>query len=75
METETRARRTKDEAREQGLIGWNLRCNKCGDYGARWHQKERPGWGALALCDSCSLVLRKAHEALAEARKVNFEQV
>jgi hypothetical protein len=28
--------RTRDQAREQKLRGWNLRCSFCGDYGATW---------------------------------------
>lgn len=42
--------RTKEEAHKQGLTGWNLRCNQCGDYGASWVPDTRPTWGALALC-------------------------
>lgn len=58
--------------------GWNLRCNRCGLYGALWYSGERPGWGSLALCDPHADELYAEHqrhrEALAELRAVNYEQ-
>lgn len=41
---------SKEEAKERCLLGWNIRCNVCGNYGAKWIYGARPGWGALALC-------------------------
>jgi hypothetical protein len=41
---------TAEEAREAHRVGWNLRCNSCGLYGATWIPKMRPDWGSLALC-------------------------
>lgn len=58
--------------------GWNLRCNRCGTYGARWLAEERPGWGSLAVCPQHKDELTEEHRrhdaALAVLRKVNFEQ-
>lgn len=41
---------TAEEAAAAGRMGHNLRCNRCGGYGASWIPGMRPGWGALALC-------------------------
>jgi hypothetical protein len=61
-----------------GLSGWNLRCNRCGRWGADWVDGQRPGWGALALCDPHAVELadelRRHERALAELRRVVFEQ-
>lgn len=65
---------TMDEARERELPGWNIRCNRCGDYGAEWLRGERPGWGALALCPICAAVFKMAKKALDELRVVRYEQ-
>ena len=69
---------TLDEARSVPVPGWNLRCNRCGSYGAEWLVGERPGYGSLALCPVHARELRdlKARHAseLAEARRVLFEQ-
>lgn len=69
---------TIDAAKAAGLRGWNLRCNRCGLYGARWLAGERPGFGALALCDPHAAELlaeNRRHTAmLAELRAVNYEQ-
>lgn len=67
-----------DEALDFGLTGWNLRCNRCGSYGAEWMQDQRPGWGALAACpphrDEVRAELQRHREALARLREVNFHQ-
>lgn len=71
---------TKDEAKAARPVvqGWNIRCNRCGTYGATWRVGERPGWGALALCDPHWDELAAEHRRHAEAlrwlRAVNFEQ-
>ena len=69
---------TVDEARAACLPGWNLRCNRCGTYGASWLVEERPGWGALALCPPHADELRAEYarheEALRVLREVKFEQ-
>lgn len=56
----------------------NIRCNRCGRYGANWYYDERPGWGCLALCPEHAHELDdeyKRHcEALKIKRAVNFEQ-
>lgn len=71
---------TEAEAKALNLLGWNLRCNRCGTFGAQWVPGERPGWyfGNLALCPPHRQELadvRERHEReLAEVRQVNFEQ-
>jgi hypothetical protein len=69
---------TVEEALDFGLHGWNLRCNRCGSYGAEWMSDQRPGWGALAVCpphrDELRAELRRHHEALQGLREVNFHQ-
>jgi hypothetical protein len=59
-------------------MGWNLRCNNCGGYGATWIPKMRPGWGALALCyphKSELEAMQRRHAAeLAALTTVQFEQ-
>ena len=71
--------RTMDEARKQGLPGWNIRCNYCGDYGATWVTDMRPEWGALALCplhEGQLLGEQERHrKVMDELTQVNFEQV
>ena len=56
----------------------NLRCNRCGEYGASWYNNERPGWGSLALCNKHARELddeyKRHYEALKPMRVVNFEQ-
>jgi hypothetical protein len=69
---------TAEEAAEAGRMGWNLRCNNCGGYGATWIPKMRPGWGALALCyphKSELEAMQRRHAAeLAALTTVQFEQ-
>jgi hypothetical protein len=69
---------TAEEAATAGRIGWNLRCNNCGGYGATWIPKMRPGWGSLALCypDKKALeAMQRRHAAeLKTLTAVNFEQ-
>ena len=56
----------------------NIRCNRCGKYGANWYHDERPGWGCLALCPEHAHELddeyKRHYEALKPLRAVNFEQ-
>ena len=58
--------------------GANLRCNRCGTYGATWVAGERPGWGSLALCPPHERALAQEYQrhqaALDQLRTVNFEQ-
>lgn len=69
---------TPDEAADAHLIGWNLRCNRCGGYGATWVVGMRPGWGSLALCYPHERELRAAQRRHADEVKeltaVRFEQ-
>lgn len=69
---------TAEEAAEAGLIGWNLRCNRCGGYGAQWIPEMRPGWGALALCNPHAAELSAAEhrhaDEMRELTAVRFEQ-
>lgn len=69
---------SREQARDAGLLGWNIRCNRCGSYGADWLPGERPGYGSLALCPTHAAELRAEHarhrEALSLLRRVNFEQ-
>jgi hypothetical protein len=69
---------TLDEARAACLPGWNLRCNRCGSFGATWLEGERPGWGALALCPPHGADLKAEHvrhaSALLLLREVSYEQ-
>ena len=41
---------SKEEAKRKCLLGWNIRCNYCGSYGAGWVKGKRPGFGSLAFC-------------------------
>lgn len=70
---------TAEEAMDAGAQGYNLRCNRCGTFGATWTDlTERPGWGSLALCPLHKQELADEHArhqaALAVLRQVNFEQ-
>lgn len=69
---------TLEQANELCLPGWNLRCNRCGSYGADWMPNERPGWGCLALCPPHKRELVDEHVrhklALEVLRRVDFEQ-
>jgi hypothetical protein len=71
-------RPTAEEAAAAGVIGWNLRCNRCGGFGATWIPKMRPGWGSLALCyphaDELTKLQRRHADELKAATAVNFEQ-
>lgn len=66
------------EAAEAGRMGWNLRCNRCGQFGATWIPGQRPGWGSLALCSpheaELNQEIRRHDQAMAALRKVEFEQ-
>ena len=69
---------TPEEAAEAHRIGWNLRCNRCGGYGATWIVGARPNWGSLALCyphkaEYEATVQRHADE-MAVFTTVQFEQ-
>jgi len=68
----------RDEALALGLSGWDLRCNRCGSYGAEWLPRERPGWGSLAACPTHAAEIREEHErhdsTMRELRKINFHQ-
>lgn len=67
-----------EEAANAGRMGWNLRCNSCGGYGATWIPEMRPGWGALALCHPHEKELyamqRRHADELRALTAVNFEQ-
>lgn len=67
-----------EEAATAGRMGWNLRCNNCGGYGAAWIPQMRPGWGALALCHPHEKELyamqRRHADELRALTAVNFEQ-
>jgi|1185.fasta_scaffold873829_2 hypothetical protein len=72
---------TPEDARDlpsAPMPGWNLRCNRCGTFGADWVPNERPGWGSLALCSADAAELAAEHRrhwrALADLRSVNYEQ-
>jgi len=69
---------TTEEAREAGRNGWNLRCNRCGGYGAQWIPGARRGWGALALChpeaEEYFQMMRRHDNELSFYTTVNFEQ-
>ncbi|MGW3383284.1 hypothetical protein ACWDCO_24250 [Streptomyces albogriseolus] len=69
---------TADEAAAAGRMGWNLRCNSCGGYGATWIPGMRPGWGALALCHPHKAALeamqRRHAQELSALTTIRFEQ-
>jgi hypothetical protein len=69
---------TMEQALQRGMLGWSVRCNRCGSYGAEWLPNERPGWGSLALCPEHTRELRdetaRHYRALQTLRAVNFEQ-
>lgn len=64
----------RDEARELSLTGWDIRCNRCGTYGARWVPEEIN----LALCVRHEQELvgeyARHQRALAELRAHRYEQ-
>lgn len=70
--------RSMEEAREQKLFGWNIRCNYCGDYGARWLPGQRPNWGSLCLCKKHEHELdeemSRHHKEMKRLRTINYEQ-
>lgn len=69
---------TAEKAADAGRMGWNLRCNRCGGYGATWIPGMRPGWGALALCfphrDALVREENRHARAMTALTEVNFEQ-
>lgn len=69
---------TKEQAREKCLVGWNIRCNFCGSYGAEWVSNQRPGWGDLAMCPAHKKEiedeLHRHAVAMERLRNINFEQ-
>lgn len=69
---------TDREAADAGRMGWNLRCNSCGGYGAAWVPNMRPGWGSLALCypheQELQAMQRRHADELAALTTVNYEQ-
>lgn len=69
---------TREEARRLCLSGWNIRCNRCGSYGAEWVRDMRPGWGSLALCprhaDELRDELDRHSTAMQALAQINFEQ-
>lgn len=68
-----------EDAKARFLTGWNVRCNFCGDHGAKWIRGERPGWGALALCelheDELRTELLRHRAVMNRLRTIKFEQV
>lgn len=56
---------TMKEAREAGLLGWNLRCELCGEHPADWKDQDRG--------DSIALCPRHAAEYDAEVKRHNAE--
>jgi hypothetical protein len=69
---------SREEAKSKILMGWNIRCNLCGDYGADWVPNARPGWGSLALCPThkkeYDAEIRRHGDELLRIGKINFEQ-
>lgn len=69
---------SKEEANKRCLIGWNIRCNFCGDYGAEWIKSARPGWGDLALCpqheEEYQRMIRRHEKEKQRFRNVKYEQ-
>lgn len=78
MTADQRVFATVDDAKAACVSGWNLRCNRCGGYGANWIPGMRPGWGALALCRPHQAELtaeeRRHADAMRELTAVRFEQ-
>lgn len=69
---------TAEEAAAAHRMGWNLRCNSCGGYGATWIPGMRPGWGSLALCHpdrrELEAMQRRHSDELKTLTTINFEQ-
>ena len=69
---------TPEEAAAAGRMGHNLRCNKCGGYGAVWIPKARPGWGSLALyfpeAEEYDAMVRRHEDEMRQFTDVKFEQ-
>ena len=41
-----------------GVHGWNLICNVCGKFGARWRYYARTETGGLAACEGCGSAIK-----------------
>lgn len=69
---------TPEEAAAAHRMGWNLRCNRCGGYGAAWIVGARPNWGSLALCyphkEEYEKTVRRHADEMAAFTDVKFEQ-
>jgi hypothetical protein len=71
---------TSEAAKKAGVHGWNLRCQRCGQWGAGWYyyRPECPEWGDLALCGPHASALhnelRRHKDAVRDMIRENFRQ-
>lgn len=69
---------TVEEALDAVALGWNIRCNICGNWGCTWRGSARAGWGALAVCRKHDYEFeqeeKRHNEVMAQLTKVRFEQ-
>ncbi len=75
MAADPRPRRSKEKAKALGIMGWNILCSRCGDYGATWANDQRE---ILALCPWHMQELAheetRHEEALRVLLQVNYKQ-
>ncbi len=59
-----------------GITGWNIRCNKCGSYGAEWRFGLLPGYGAFCPTHTAQWneEMRRHTAAKRDLMEVKFEQ-
>ena len=78
IESRELIKRSMREAALSARLGWNIRCNLCGTFGAEWIADARPGWGSLCLCPQHKEELiaesRRHEDEMRRLRKINFEQ-
>jgi hypothetical protein len=71
---------TIEEAKAIPLPGWNLRCNRCGSFGATHEDGDgkRRGYGHFVFCPSCMkeyVAMQERHRLEAEVwQTIHFEQ-
>lgn len=65
---------TKNEAHEAGLMGWMMRCNRCGTYGASIYNGEAEDGSPLRLCPLHARELKDEYKRHRKALKVLREK-
>lgn len=69
---------TLEEALDFGLLGWNLRCGRCGSFGAEWIQQVGRMGNTMAFCpphrDEIRAEQRRHTEAMHALTAERFRQ-